>query len=108
METRHNRDGYITNWRLERRGDVTSAVPGITDNDGLYTSWYGAAMAFRYAVTKDPDAKAFAKRSFDACKRLVDIVPDSMKGFPARVIVPIDWPEPLNEQYSDEYNRKAA
>jgi sugar lactone lactonase YvrE len=106
VETRHNRDGYITNWRLERRGDVTNAVPGITDNDGLYTSWYGAAMAFRYAVTKDPEAKALANRSFDACKRLVDIVPESMKGFPARVLIPIDWPEPVNEILNDEFNRK--
>ncbi len=106
VETRHNRDGYITNWTLERRGDVTSAVPSITDNDGLYTSWYGAAMAYRYAITKDPEAKALAKRSFDACKWLVDIVPDSMKGFPARVLIPIDWPEPVNEMLNDEFNRR--
>ncbi|MCC6490223.1 MAG: hypothetical protein IT364_22250 [Candidatus Hydrogenedentes bacterium] len=106
VETRHNRDGYIANWRLERRGDVSSAQPAITDNDGLYTACYGAAMAFRYAVTKDPAAKGLAKRSFDACKRLVDIVPDSMKGFPARVLIPINWHEPVNEIYTDELNRK--
>jgi len=105
VETRHNRDGYTTTWRLERRGDVSSAVPAITDNDGQYTSLYGAAMAFRYAVTKDAKDRAIAQRSFEACKRLVDIVPESMKGFPARVIVPIDWPEPVNEQYGPEYNQ---
>ncbi|MFO7974163.1 MAG: hypothetical protein R6V12_05970 [Candidatus Hydrogenedentota bacterium] len=111
VETRHNRDGYITDWRLTRRGDVTSAVPKITDNDGLYTANYGAAMAFRYAVTKDPEAKRLAKRSFEACKFLVDVVPDTvngvdMRGFPARVAIPIDWPEPVNEQYGDEYNQR--
>jgi len=106
VETRHNRDGYITNWKLERRGDVSSAVPAITDNDGKYTSMYGAAMAFKYAATGDPEARALAQRSFEACKRLVDIVPDSMKGFPARVLIPIDWHEPVNEQYSEEANQR--
>ena len=36
----------------------------------------------------------------------MDIVPESMKGFPARVIIPADWHEPVNEQYGEEYNRK--
>ncbi len=111
VETRHNRDGYITDWRLTRRGDVTSAVPKITDNDGLYTAKHGAAMAFRYALTKDPEARRIAQRSFEACKFLVDVVPDTvngvdMRGFPARVVVPIDWHEPVNEQYGEEFNRR--
>jgi len=106
VESRHNRDGYTTTWRLTKRGEVSSAAPAITDNDGQYTSVYGAATAFRYAVTKDPEDRAIAQRSFEACKRLVDITPDSMKGFPARVLIPIDWPEPVNEQYGPEYNRR--
>ena len=105
VETRHNRGGYVADWALTRRGDVSSAVPKISDNDGQYTAAYGSAMAFRYAVTGDEKAKEPARRSFLACKRLVDIVPESMKGFPARVLIPIDWPEPVNEQYGDEYNR---
>ncbi len=63
---------------------------------------YGAAQAFRYAVTGSPEAKKLAKRSFDACKWLVDITHE--KGFPARVIIPLDWREPVNEQYGHEYN----
>jgi len=107
VEARHNRDGYVTTWRLQKRGDVSSAAPAITDNDGLYTGMHGAAMVFKYAVTGDPAAKRIAKRSFEACKRLVDVVPESMKGFPARVIIPVDWPEPVNDHYGDEYNRRA-
>lgn len=106
VESRHNRDGYITNWDLEVQGDITSAVPQITDNDGLYTAMYGAAMAFKYAATGDAQARALANRSFDACKRLVDVVPESMKGFPARVLIPADWKDPVNEQYGPEYNAK--
>ena len=103
-EERHNRDGFVVQCRLAKRGDLASWQPDISDNDGLYTACYGAAMAFKYAATRDPEAKALANRSFQACKRLVDIVPSYMKGFPARVVVPIDWHEPLNEILSQEGN----
>lgn len=104
IEKYNTRDGYVTDWVLKEQGVIESATAKITDNDGTYTGWFGAAMCFRYAVTGDPEAKRLAKRSFEACKRLVDIVPESMKGFPARVIIPVDWHEPVNEQYGPEYN----
>lgn len=103
VETRHNRDGYTVVCRLKERFNPDSWEPAITDNDGLYTSMYGSAHAFRYAVTKDPKSKEIAKRSFFACKRLVDI---TGLGFPARVIIPIDWHEPVNEIEGAEYNAK--
>lgn len=102
VEERHNRMGFIAQNRLKIRYDVDSWVPAISDNDGLYTAMYGASQAFRYAVTGSPEAKKLAKRSFDSSKWLVDITHE--KGFPARVIIPIDWPEKVNEQYNHEYN----
>jgi len=102
VESRHNRMGFIAQNRLKVRYDVNSWEPAISDNDGMYTAMYGSAQAFRYAVTGSSEAKKLAKRSFDACKWLVDITHE--KGFPARVIIPIDWPEPVNEQYGHEYN----
>jgi hypothetical protein len=104
VETRHNRMGFICQNSLKERYDAGSWEPAISDNDGMYTAKYGAAQAFRYAVTGDPEARRLAKRSFDACKWLVDITHE--KGFPARVIVPVDWPEPVNEQYGHEYNMR--
>lgn len=100
-EQRHVRDGFVCDARLETRFDVGSWTPKISDNDGMYTAKYGAAHAFRYAVTKDPGAKAIAVRCMKACKWLVDI---TGTGMPARVIIPSDWPEPVNEQYGPEYN----
>lgn len=106
-ETRHTRMGFVAQNKLQTRFDAESFQLDISDNDGLYTSWYGSAQAFRYAVTGNEEAKQLAKRSFDACKWLVDITHE--KGFPARVIVPIDWRDPVNEQYDHEYNiRKQA
>ncbi|MEF8845656.1 MAG: two-component regulator propeller domain-containing protein, partial [Bacteroidales bacterium] len=102
VEERHNRMGFIAPSRLKEPYDVESWEPSISDNDGLKTARYGAAQAFRYAVTGGPEAKKLAKRSFDACKWLVDITHE--EGFPARVIIPADWPEPVNEIYDHEFN----
>ncbi len=102
VESRHNRMGFIAQNKLTTRYDPESFELDISDNDGLYTAWYGSAQAFRYAVTGSPEAKKLAKRSFDACKWLVDITHE--KGFPARVIIPVDWKDPVNEQYDHAYN----
>lgn len=103
-EDRHVRMGFVAPNNLQVPFDKSSYQLGISDNDGMYTSMYGAAQAFRYAVTGDPEAKALADRSLKACKWLVDITHEP--GFPARVIIPIDYREDVNEQYSREYNKR--
>lgn len=102
VEERHNRMGFICQSHLSEQFNINSSELAISDNDGMYTAKYGAAQAFRYAITGDKQAKELANRSFEACKWLVDITENP--GFPARVIIPIDWHEPVNEQYSKEYN----
>jgi hypothetical protein len=104
VEERHNRMGFVAQSHLKERFNIASSQVAISDNDGMYTAMYGAANAFRYAATGDPEAKALADRSFKACKWLVDISHE--KGFPARVIIPTDWHEPVNEIYSRERNQK--
>lgn len=102
-ETRHQRMGFIAPNELVIPYDTASFKFGISDNDGMYTSMYGAAQAFRYAATGEKQAKELAERSLKACKWLVDITHEP--GFPARVIVPYDWPEPLaNPEYSHQMN----
>ena len=96
--------GFIAQNHLKEQFNIDTWEYAISDNDGMYTAMYGAAQAFRYAVTGDKQAKELANRSFKACKWLVDITHDS--GFPARVIIPIDWHEPVNEQYGQEYNER--
>ena len=79
IDLRHRRTsfGYVTNAKMKVPGDRSTAQAYVTDNDGQYTSLYGAAMAFRYAVTKDAKDRAIAQRSFAACTRLVASVPES-------------------------------
>ena len=104
VEERHNRMGFIAQSHLKEKYNLATSEVAISDNDGMYTAMYGAAQAFRYAVTGDLEAKALADRSFQACKWLVDISHEP--GFPARVIIPADWHEPVNEQYGREYNKR--
>ena len=103
VEERHNRDGFVVQNKLQKRYDPSSFRYDISDNDGLYTSMYGAAQTFRYAVTKEQEARDLAVRTFRACKWLVDIE-KHQEGFPARVIVPIDWPDPVNEIYDSAHD----
>ncbi len=79
---RHIRYGLTANLSLKTPGDLATGYYRDTDNDGLWTSMYLAGELFRYAVTKDDDAKQNAYEAFEAMERLTDITP--MHGFPAR------------------------
>ena len=84
-QARHNRRGYIAGIDLDEVGDPSKGYHfDVSDNDGLWTSLYVAAMAFRYAATKDPKARAQAKQSMEA---MLDLERKSgIKGFPARAM----------------------
>ncbi|MEW6237451.1 MAG: hypothetical protein AB1656_18875 [Candidatus Omnitrophota bacterium] len=101
---RHVRYGYVSDSRLRIAGDLNSFELTDSDNDGLWTAMYGAGECFRYAATKDPQAKALAKRSFEALKFLSGVT--GIPGFPARTILPTSGPDP-NEQYTPEKDRRA-
>ncbi len=80
----HTRIGFVTGRVLSAPGEISSGQVRISDNDGLWTSLYIAAEAFRYSVTQDAEAKAFARESLDALMRLEQVT--GIPGFPARAI----------------------
>ena len=86
--------------RLEIPGDTASWRNSDDDNDGEYTSGYLAMESFRYAVTKDPDAKVKARKAFEFLKYLQTVT--GTEGFFARSIVPTDWTKvhDANQTYS--------
>ena len=87
---KHIRPPWICgNLRLEVPGDTASWRNSDDDNDGEYTSGYLAMESFRYAVTKDPDAKIKARKAFEFLKYLQTVT--GTEGFFARSIVPTDW-----------------
>ncbi|WP_423738228.1 hypothetical protein [Chitinophaga caseinilytica] len=82
IRTRHIRYGFIANIHLLTPGDVRTAEMADTDNDGLWSSFYLGSQAFRYATTREPEAKRFAWEAFEAFERILSI--NQLKGFPSR------------------------
>ena len=87
---RHIRAPWIAGQcHLEMAGDTSSWKPEDDDNDGEYTGNYLAMEAFRYAATKNPEAKENARKAFGFLKLLQEVT--DTDGFFARTIVPASW-----------------
>jgi len=82
IRLRHDRYGLVSPSKLSKPGDLTTNKTLPNDNDGLWTSLYLAAECYRYSVTKDPDARALAIRSYEALERLESVT--GIPGYPAR------------------------
>jgi hypothetical protein len=89
---RHDRYGMVADSHLAKAGDLSTNALEANDNDGLWTAMYGAAECFRYAVTKDPDALARARKAIDAVLFLEEVT--GVPGLPARSYVKKDDPRP--------------
>ncbi len=68
--------------KLEWDDALGEFVREVSDNDGGYTGDYLAAQCYRWAVTKDPAARAEATNTFHALRWLVRMT--GIPGFPAR------------------------
>ena len=90
--------GYVSEVDLTRPGDKGQIIYSDSDNDGLWTSMYGAGECFAFAATHDAKAKDRAKRVFEALRFLQKVTQGCQhsppKGFVARTIRPVDWPDP--------------
>ncbi|MBI4325781.1 MAG: hypothetical protein HY674_11020 [Chloroflexi bacterium] len=92
IEQRHVRHGMVADSSLRIAGDLASNIKSSSDNDGLWTAMYLGAEAYRYAVTKSPDAREKARRSFRLLMRLEEIT--GIPGFPARSFLSKEEPRP--------------
>ncbi|HOJ34811.1 MAG TPA: hypothetical protein PKY35_08630 [Candidatus Hydrogenedentes bacterium] len=102
--------GYVLGVSLPRPGDKSEWVQHDSDNDGLWTSMYGAGECFAYAATRDPKAKERAKKAFEALKFLGDVTQGGSnpapKGFVARTVLPTSGPNPNETEYTPEKDRE--
>ena len=76
--------GYATHLGNIANCDISTGKPKITDNDGLWTHTYLAALCYCYAVTKDEKVLEAARRSMKACAYLTKV--SGIKGFTARAV----------------------
>ena len=100
---RHVREPWIVNrFRLTTPGDTTTIEATDDDNDGEFTSNYLAMESFRYAVTKEPEARERAKKAFDFLHYLREVT--EMDGFFARTIIPVSWEKAhdMNRTYTPQ------
>lgn len=90
LHARHVRPpGLIEQCVLKKPGDLSTFAPTDTDNDGSFTGYYCAAAAYRYAVTKDPQAKKDAVAAYRAMEFLQTVT--GTESFVARTVIPSDW-----------------
>jgi hypothetical protein len=92
IEARHVRHGLVADSHLRLAGDLSTNLRTDSDNDGLWTAMYLGAQCYRYAVTRDPDARAKAQRALRAILRLEEIT--GVPGFYARSFKSRDEPPP--------------
>jgi hypothetical protein len=103
LQKHHLRKGLVTHIVLDEPGNLATArLQPTDDNDGLWTTIYIGAEAFRYASTKDPEAKKNARQSLDAIMFLERV--SGIPGFVARSFVPID-DDP--KKYGGQWHRSA-
>jgi hypothetical protein len=100
IDRRHRRTpyGYVESVTLRDPDDLSSFTQHDSDNDGLWTSMYGAGECFAWAATGDPVAKRRAKAAFEALRFLGEVTqggtPAPPPGFVARTILPASGPDP--------------
>ncbi len=98
---KHNRRtefGYVIEAHALSPGNKSSLTHQDNDNDGLWTSMYGAGQCFAWAATKSPKARQRARQAFEAL-RFLSIAPrggpnPAPYGFIARTVVPTSRPDP--------------
>lgn len=94
--------GYTAEAPLRKPTDRSSAAPEDSDNDGLWTSMYGAGECFAYGATRNPQAKERARQAFEALRFLQKVTqggPHSPpKGFVARTVRSVELPDPNQGQ----------
>lgn len=82
VRLRHIRNGFNATLAGMTDGNLGTGHMEDSDNDGLWTSMYLGAEAFRYAVTRSPEALQNCRESLEAMERLYSI--NDINGFPAR------------------------
>ena len=112
IDKRHRRTehGYVLGVSLKRPGDKNDWIQHDSDNDGLWTSMYGAGQCFAFAATGSELAKKHAKAAFEALRFLRIVTQggshSAPPGFVARTILPITASNPNAAQYTKERDER--
>ena len=93
LRKHHLREGFVCEIDLKTPGSVEGGyTQPSSDNDGLWTSLYVAAEAFRFGATGDPKARENAWQSLKTMMFLERVT--GIPGFAARSFLPGEGPNP--------------
>ena len=102
---------YVLEVDVPEAGKTNGAVQGDSDNDGLWTSMYGAGQCFAYGATKNPIAKKRAQKAFEALRWLGEVTQGGAHapppGYVARTILPTSGPDPNIGRLEGDKRHKA-
>ena len=89
---------YVLQVQLPAPGVKENVRQHDSDNDGLWTSMYGAGECFAFAATGDSKARERAMKAFRAMRFLATVTQGGehtpSKGYVARTILPTSGPNP--------------
>ncbi len=90
--------GYVSEVSVTTPGDKSEIHYHDSDNDGLWTSMYGAGEAFAYGATKDRIYKQRADQAFEALRFLQKVTQGGEhappRGYVARTVLPTSGRNP--------------
>ncbi len=103
--------GYVLHVSVSEAGNKNSTITKHdSDNDGLWTSMYGASECYNYAITGDPSAKKRATDAFEAIAFLSEVTQGGSHpaphGFPARSILPTSGHNPNDGRIANDIRTK--
>ena len=103
---------YVLEVSLAKPGDTTQFTQHDSDNDGLWTSMYGAGECFAYGATKSPVAKKRAVKAFEALRWLGEATQGGShpapRGYVARTILPTGGHNPNTGRLEQDRRERDA
>ncbi|MEO7677813.1 MAG: hypothetical protein ABIV39_13720, partial [Verrucomicrobiota bacterium] len=103
---------YVLEVSVGKPGTTNQFTQRDSDNDGLWTSMYGAGECFAYGATKDPIAKKRAVKAFEALRWLGEVTQGGEHsppvGYVARTILPTSGPDPNIGRIEGDRQQKAT
>ncbi len=101
---------YILEVAVGKPGTTNQVTQGDSDNDGLWTSMYGAGECFAYGATKNPLAKKRAQKAFEALRWLGEVTQGGQHapppGYVARTILPTSGHDPNTGRVEQDRQEK--
>ena len=103
---------YVLEVSVAKPGTTNQFTQSDSDNDGLWTSMYGAGECFGYGATKDPLAKKRAQKAFEALRWLGQVTQGGEHspppGYVARTILPTSGRDPNIGRLEHDKREKAT